>query len=190
VVDDRAEGESKSEAETSSAGNTPKSGEQKSKRGLDQPIKRMSTAALIGSGVVILLVGLVVGLGAGYKIEQSRTKSDVKKLKAAATTPTPDATPATSATTVRLSGKVGSTKGGVVTLTSASGTRTMATKSSTIVVKALPGNLSDITAGQRVLWQATPGQSTHAEEIVVLPSDAKLGSSVVSVSPTSMQLKA
>jgi len=39
------------------------------------------------------------------------------------------------------------------------------------------------------VWKPKTGQLTQAEEIIVLPPDAKIGSSVVGVTPTSMQLK-
>ena len=59
----------------------------------------------------------------------------------------------------------------------------------TVVVKASPGTASDITPGSRVVWKPKAGQLTQAEEIIVLPANAKLGSLVVSSTPDSITFK-
>jgi hypothetical protein len=155
-------------------------------------IKGMSFGALIGSAVAILVVGLVIGLAAGYKIEQTRTKNDVNRLKeankATGSKPSKNAPPPTATTSVRLAGTVGTATNGTVTLSGGTSPQTFQTDTTTAVVRATPGSASDITAGQRVVWQGKSGQLTQAAEVIVLPADAKIGSVVVSATPTSMQI--
>jgi hypothetical protein len=150
----------------------------------------MSVGALGVSAAVILVVGLVVGLAAGYKIEQQRTKDDLKKAEAASKGSSSGTKGSAGATNVRLVGKVGVTAPDSVTLT-VDGTKTMKflTTPTTIVVKASPGTASDITKDSRVVWKPKSGQLTQAEEVIVLPASAKLGSPVVSATPTSMTFK-
>ncbi len=50
--------------------------------------KHLSSGALIFGAVAILVVGLIVGLAVGYKIEKTRTQNDVKNLKKHNTTTT------------------------------------------------------------------------------------------------------
>src|SRR5690349_7576269 len=150
----------------------------------------MSVGALAVSAAVILVVGLVVGLAAGYKIEQQRVKNDNKKAESTSKGSGNGANGSTSPTNVRLIGKVGVTDPNSVTLT-VEGAKTMRflTTPTTIFVKASPGTASDITQGSRVVWKAKAGSLAEAEEVVVLPADAKLGSAVVSATPTSMTIK-
>jgi len=158
--------------------------------GLAGRIKSMSVGALVVSAAVILVVGLVVGLAAGYKIEQQRTKDDLKKAESASKGSGSGTKGSAGATNVRLVGKVGVTAPDSVTLT-VDGSKTMKflTTPTTIVVKASPGSASDITKDSRVIWKAKAGSLSEAEEVIVLPANAKLGSQVVSATPTSMTIK-
>jgi hypothetical protein len=158
--------------------------------GLAGRIKSMSLGALIASGALILIVGLVVGLAGGYKIEQQRTKDDIKSAKAAAKAQPKSGGAAATGAAVRLAGKVGVTAPDSVTIT-VDGAKTMkfATSPKTIIVKASPGTASDITKGSRVVWKPVAGQVAQAEEVVVLPANAKMGSLVVSATPDSMTFK-
>jgi hypothetical protein len=52
----------------------------------------------------------------------------------------------------------------------------------------MPGTASDITADSRVVFKASGGL-TDAQEVIVLPASATLGSSVTSVTPTSVTLR-
>jgi len=150
--------------------------------------RTMSVGRLVASGAVILVIGLVVGLAAGYKIEQQRTKDDIASAKAAAKAAPAGA--AEGAKSVRLVGKVGVTAPDSVTIT-VDGTKTMrfVTTPTTVVVKAASGTAGDITSGSRVVWKPKEGQLTEAEEVIVLPADAKMGSLVVSATPDSMTFK-
>lgn len=153
-------------------------------KGLGARIKRMSPAALLLSGAVVLVVGLVVGLAAGYKIEQQRTKNDVKNAKAQAVAQS-GSNQAGAPATSRLTGKVGTAAPG---LTMTVGGKPVVTSATTVVVKASAGSPSDIKAGDRVVSKPKQGQTTQAEEIIVLPANSKLGSPVVSATANSMTI--
>jgi hypothetical protein len=168
--------------------------------GLGERVKNLSVGALVGWAVAILVVGLVVGLGAGYLIEKARVQNDIKNLKKkiattkAANTPTTER-PTTPAQVGKaaVSGTVVTTAPGSVTMTVAgigpdAGTaRQFATTARTVVVKAVPGTASDIVAGSRVEFHAA-GSLSDAQEVIVLPANAKVGLSVTSATPTSMTL--
>ena len=166
-----------------------------SNSGFGARIRRMSTGALVGSAVVVLVVGLVIGLAGGYAIEHQRTKNDVANAKKQAATKASNSssqgtgTGSSGGAAVRLTGKVGTTTADEVTLTENGATKKFLTNSSTVVVKASPGSASDITTGSRVVWRPVPGQLAQAAEVVVLPANAKMGSEVVSATPTSMTIK-
>ena len=158
-------------------------GAAKATAGLDRRIKRLSLAGILGSAAVILVVGAVVGLGAGYKIEQTRVKNDVKAAEARASKKT---AAQTQNANVQLRGKVVATTANTVNLTV---TTQFLTNQATIMVKATPGTPTDIAAGARVVWRAKKGQPTQADAVIVLPANAKMGWSVVNASANSMTLK-
>jgi hypothetical protein len=189
VADVHPEPESRGVAEPNTTSDAGNGGATKSKPSLDERIKRMSLGGLIASAVVILIIGLVIGLGAGYKIEQNRTKNDVNRLKKQGSATSNASSPgASAATSVRLAGTIGSATNSTVALTGGSGPQTFLTNAKTIVVKASPGTASDIAAGHHVVWRAKPGQLTQAQEVIVLPADAKIGSVVTNATPTSMEI--
>ena len=161
----------------------------KSTRGLGERIKRLSLAGILGSAAVILVVGLVVGLGAGYKIEQTRVKNDVKAAEARANkNATTRAQSRAQSVSVQRWGKVTASAANAVNLTFGASTPLL-TNPATIVVKATPGTPADIVAGARVVWQLKKGEPTQANAVIVLPTDAKLGTPVVSATANSMTLK-
>ncbi len=154
-------------------------------------IKRQSTTTLIGAIAVVLVVGLGAGFAIGYKVEQSRTKDDVQKArenavaKAAANSKTPAA-----ATAVRLIGKVDATTADNVSITvSGKPSRKVAIRSATTFVKAVPGTAADIVKGSRIVWKPKQGSLTAAEEIIVLPAQAKLGILLTDAASGSMTYK-
>jgi hypothetical protein len=105
---------------------------------------------LIITAIVALAVGGVIGLAAGWKIEQSRVKDDVKN--------------------VRPVGTVTAVDDGSVTidLVTASGTRTYTLSDATVVEQADRAEAADITEGAKILVKSNGEQ---ASEIIVL-SDA------------------
>jgi len=67
--------------------------------------------------------------------------------------------------------------------------RKVALRPTTTFVKAVAGTASDITKGSRVVWKAKKGELTAAEEVIVLPAQAKLGILVIAVAPDSVTIK-
>jgi len=188
VADEIPERDSKVSHVSTNVSDAPSGGGTKSKRGMVEQIKGMSAGTPIGSAVGILVVGLVVGLGAGYKIEQTRTKNAVKNAKAAKAAKNTPAQGTAATANVRIVGKVGVATPTEITL-GGNAPRKFLTNATTIVVKASPGTPADIAAGGKVVWKPKAGQPTQADEVIVLPADAKIGVPVVSATPTSMELK-
>ncbi|HYL51121.1 MAG TPA: hypothetical protein VEZ15_04065 [Acidimicrobiia bacterium] len=155
-------------------------------------IKRQSLPTLLGAIALVLVVGLGAGFGIGYKVEQSRTKSDVKKAeqKAAAKTATGSAKTPAVGTSVRVIGKVDATAAKNVTVTvNGKTSRKLGLQTGTLFVKAVPGSAADVTKGSRVVWKPKGGSFTSAEEIIVLPANARLGSLLTDVAAGSMTYK-
>ncbi len=158
-------------------------------------LQSMSAGALIGWGVAILIVGLVVGLAAGYKIEQTRVKNDVKKVKESAKakassggTTSSSTSSQSSGATLRVVGTVDSATSGSVSIPVGGTTRHITISPDTVVVKANSGSASDVTPGSRVVVKTKPGSLTDASEVIVLPADAKLGTTVEAATPTSLTI--
>jgi hypothetical protein len=169
---------------------TGRSGVARSTPGLEERIKRLPLAGIFGSAAVILVVGLLLGLAAGYKIEQTRVKNDVRAAnarasKSAATQPQGQPRNAS----VQFRGKVASASANGFNLTVGGATKQLLTDQATIVVKTTPGTPTDIAAGVRVVWKSKKGQPTQADEVIVLPANAKTGTVVVSATANSMTLK-
>jgi hypothetical protein len=157
--------------------------------GLEERIKRLPLNGILGSAAAVLVVGLVVGLGAGYKIEQSRVKHDVSKANARASESAAQPQAQGPSSIVQFRGKVATAAANTVNVTVLGATKALVTNKATIVVKASPGAPTDIVAGVRVLWQAKKGQPTQADAVLVLPASAKLGTPVLSATATSMTFK-
>jgi hypothetical protein len=135
--------------------------------------KPMQAVVLIAAGGIVL--GGVVGLGAGWKIEQNRTKSDVKRLKANGSGSLTGAGPLGQRT-----GKVSSVTNGTLTVvTKKKGTQTVKTTTLTSVEKASKGTPADITVGRRLLL------TLNGNDVLVLPQASKLGRLVTSVTTDS-----
>ena len=150
-------------------------------------IKRQSLPTLLGAVALVLVVGLGAGFGIGYKVEQSRTKSDLKKARDAAAAKATKKPAATAA--VRLIGKVDATTTTNVSITVGKASRKVAIRPATTYVKAVAGSASDITKGSRVIFKGKQGSLTVAEEVIVLPAQAKLGTLITDVGSGSMTFK-
>jgi hypothetical protein len=138
-------------------------------------VKRQSLATLLGAVVLVLVVGLGAGFAIGYKVEQSRTKDDVQKARDSAKAAKNNKEPGGTAF-IRLIGKVDDATADNVSITvSGKPSRKVAIRPATTYVKAVPGTAADIKKGARILWKAKAGSLNAAEEIIVLPAQAKLG---------------
>jgi hypothetical protein len=143
------------------------------------PMRAIMSVAGVG-----LLVGALVGVWAGFTIEQNRVHKDVSKLKAQLAGHTRTTTPHAKPKVGSGSGLLAVKRIGTVTATSA-GTITVATKQhgslslhligSTHVDQAATGRTSDISAGSRVLV------AKHARALLVLPTGRTIGRKITKV---------
>jgi hypothetical protein len=145
------------------------------KTSADEWVRKGPTQAIAVIAAAGLVVGLLIGLGVGFKIEQSRTKSDVTKLQKQLKAQTPAKGSTTGSLGQRV-GKVSATTPGSITVTTKQrGSQTVVTTGTTLVEKAAHGTIADVHTGLRVL--VTVG----AKEMIVLPSTSKLGRPVTKV---------
>lgn len=137
-----------------------------------KPAQAMILVAALG-----LVVGGVIGLAGGYKIEQSRTKSDVKRLQdqIKAAVAQGATVPGTGSLGQRV-GKVTGIKGTTITVTSnKQGSQQINTSASTAFETTAKGTTSDITVGSRLLV------ALNGANIIVLPKNSRLGRLVTNV---------
>jgi hypothetical protein len=144
-----------------------------------KPVRAIAWVAGVG-----LVAGVVVGVGAGFKIEQHRVNRDVARLRT-------QLSGGTRATTPKAKSKVGPGSGtqlvrrvGTVT-TTGTNTITVATKhhgsvllhvaGSTPIELAVKGGTADITAGRSVLV------AKGAHTVLVLATGRRLGRRVTGV---------
>lgn len=149
--------------------------------------------AMAGVAIIAILVGIVLGFGAGYKVEHDRTASDVSRLKKASpsasktTKTTKPATggkvkPAANGQTRRV-GEVTAASATSITLKTKTGSVTVALSSSTPIDKLSKGSLNDVVVGRRAL--VAPGP-----EILILREGSTLGRSVKTKTSDSVTLAA
>jgi hypothetical protein len=134
--------------------------------------------------LVGLVVGGVLGLGAGYQIEKNRTKSDVARLKKTG------APGGGSGAVPGIVGKLGQSVGkvtavGTDTLTVATkrkGAQTFKTTATTQFEQAVKGKASDIVVGRRILV------TISGSYVIVLPQGSRLGRLVTTVGNDSFSI--
>jgi len=133
-----------------------------------KPVLAMGVIALIG-----VVVGGVIGLAVGFKVEQSRTRSDVRRLqqqlkeKGVGNPNGPIS---------QRVGEVKSVSAGSFSLsTKLQGVQQITTTATTPYEKSAAGKTADIAVGRRVLV------ATGAREVIILPTTSQLGRVVASV---------
>jgi hypothetical protein len=147
-------------------------------------LKAQSPGRLIGASILVLVVGLIAGFGIGFKVEQGRVKSAKKARVVVVKRRAP--VPAS----VRMSGKVTAHLPAAVTIVDSKGlSHRFAMLRATRVVNATAGTLADIVPGSRVIFKNKAGGFTTAEEVVVLPTNAKFGVLVKSATAESMTIQ-
>src|SRR5207302_7417242 len=113
----------------------------------------------------------------------------IKKARESASAKADKKAPAATAV-VRLIGKVdAATADNVSVAVSGKPSRKVALRPATTFVKAVAGTAADITKGSRIVWKATKGSFNRAEEIILLPAQAKLGILLTDVASGSMTYK-
>ena len=154
----------------------------------DKWVRGKPTQAIIIIAVVGVIVGGLVGLGVGFKIEQNRTSSDVKRLHSQLNAA---AAGGSGGSGVNLTGPVGQRTGKVTAVgtdsldiaTKRQGPQKIQTSSTTVFEKAVKGTTADIAVGRHVLVTIV------ATDVIVLPEGSKLGREVASVGSESFTLK-
>ena len=148
-------------------------------------VKGAPGQAMILIAAVGIVVGGVAGLGAGFKIEQNRTRSDVKKLRAqlANQSGSGGTAPSASAALGQRIGKVTKSANGAITIaTKRQGAQDLLTTATTQFEKAVKGSTSDIVVGRRVLV------TVSGADVIVLPTTSQLGRPVTSVGTDSFAI--
>jgi hypothetical protein len=152
------------------------------KTSADEWVRKGPTQAIAVIAAVGIVIGGLIGLGIGYKIEQSRTKSDVSNLQKQLRAKTTPKTAATGALGQRV-GKVTATGSGSLTVTTKQrGAQTIVTNNKTVFESTVRATIADVRSGRRIL--VTPG----GKEIIVLAESSKLGRVVAAVGSASINI--
>jgi hypothetical protein len=133
-----------------------------------KPVLAMVVVALIGA-----VVGGVIGLGIGFKVEQSRTRDDVKRLREQIKSS--GAANPNGPIGQRVGEVTGSSAGSLSLNTKLQGPQQVTTTATTPYEKTAAAKTADIAVGRRVLV------ATGGREVIVLPAASKLGRVVASV---------
>jgi hypothetical protein len=152
------------------------------KTSADEWVRKGPTQAIAVVAAVGIIVGGLVGFGAGFKVEQSRTKDEVKKLQRQAAK--------AKAPTGALAGPLGQRIGEVTAISGASitvtakkrGAQTLVTTVATRFETTERGTIADVHSGDRILVTA------GGAEIIVLPADFKIGRKVTSIDSSSIKI--
>jgi len=148
----------------------------------DEWVRKGPTQAIAVIAALGIVVGGIVGFGVGYKVEQSRTKSDVERLQKQLKAQAAPTGVITGALGQRV-GKVTTTAAGSITVTTKErGEQILATTATTVFGKAVRGTIADVHSGRRVL--VTVG----GKEMIVLPVASKLGRVVTSVGSDNVKI--
>jgi hypothetical protein len=154
------------------------------KTSADEWVRKGPTQAIAVIAAVGIVVGGLIGLGVGYKIEQSRTKSDVATLQKQLRAKAAPKKGAAGALGQRV-GKVSTAKPGSISVTTKKrGAQTLTTTSKTVYWTAEKGTIADVHTGLRLL--VTVG----GKEIIVLPAASKLGRVITRVGSDKIEIAA
>lgn len=152
------------------------------KTSADEWVRKSPTQAIAVIAAVGIVVGGLIGLGVGFKIEQSRTKSDVAKLQKQLKAKATSAGVNTGPLGQRI-GKVTATKPGSLTVaTKRRGAQTLNTTAATVFETTARGTIADVHSGRRVLV------AVGGTEIIVLSVESKLGRVVTGVGSDSIRI--
>ncbi|MGO9875608.1 MAG: hypothetical protein ACLPVY_17630 [Acidimicrobiia bacterium] len=139
--------------------------------------------AMILVAAVGIVIGGVAGLGGGFKIEQNRTKADVKQLRAQLQARAPGTAATAGGSLGQRIGKVTDLTAETITLqTKRKGDQAVHTTSTTLFEQLTKGSNADIAVGDRILV------TLSGTEVIVLPASSKLGRMVTAVTSTSIAL--
>ena len=149
------------------------------KTSADEWVRKGPTQAIAVVAVVGIIVGGLIGLGVGFKIEQSRTKDQVNKLQKQAAS-----LGVVIGSLGRRVGPVTATSAKTLTVTTKKdGSQTLETTPQTLIGRATAGTIADVHPGRRIL--VTNGGS----EIIVLSATSRLGRPVTNVGSAAITVK-
>ena len=153
------------------------------KTSAEEWVRKGPTQAIAVIAVVGIIVGGLIGIGVGFKLEQSRTKSDVSKLRKELIRLKASKSGVVVGALGQRVGKVTATSATSVTVaTKKRGRQTLETTATTVFENAVSGTIADVHSGRRIL--VTPGGA----EIIVLPSSSKLGRKVTKVTSATIKI--
>jgi hypothetical protein len=139
------------------------------KTSADEWVRKGPTQAIAVVAVVGIILGGLIGLGVGYKVEQSRTKDQVTKLRKQVANKKAPSGLLSGPLSQRI-GKVTAKSGTTITVaTKKHGSQTLATTALTLFEETIKGTIADVHPGRRIL--VTAGGS----DIIVLSARSKLG---------------
>lgn len=151
-------------------------------------IERRPKQAVLVTAIVAVLIGGVIGLAVGYKVEHDRVTSKKSSKTTKTTLPKTNTTKpggGVGAATNRAEGTITATASGSITIKTLQGASVkLNLTKATVVDKAAKGSPTDVTSGRHVLVKA-PGV-----EVLVLRTGSSEGRAVTSISPSSMGLAA
>jgi hypothetical protein len=135
-------------------------------------VRSKPVLAMVAVGAVGLVVGGIVGLGVGYKVEKNRVQDDVQRIQQQLR----DAGVTTSnQKVVQRVGEITAVSGSTLTVkTKLQGDQDIGTASASFQ-KPVDGEASDIAVGKRVLV------AKGGREVIVLNDDAEIGGEVTRV---------
>ena len=135
-------------------------------------VRSKPVLAMVAVGAIGLVIGGIVGLGVGYKVEKNRVQDDVQRLQrqlqeSGATT--------SSEKVVQRVGEVKAVSGSTLTVqTKLQGDQEIQTTSASFQ-KTAEGKTTDITEGKKVLV------ATGGREVIILSDDSEIGREVTKV---------
>jgi hypothetical protein len=136
-------------------------------------VRNKPVLALVAAAAVGLVVGGLVGLGVGYKIEKNRVQKDVQRLQSqlkAAGVVNP------SGKVAQRVGQITGSSGNTLTVkTKLQGTQDITTTADTKFEKTTEAQISDVAVGNKVLV------SVGGKEVIIVPDDSEIGREVSKV---------
>ena len=146
------------------------------KTSADEWVRKGPTQAIAVVAAVGVIVGGLIGLGVGFKVEQSRTKDEVNKLQRQLANKKAASPGVLVGALGQRVGTVTAKSGSTITITTKQrGAQTLATTATTLFESTTRGTIADVHSGRRIL--VTVGGS----DIIVLSADSKLGRVVTNV---------
>ncbi len=144
-------------------------------------VRSKPVLAMVAVAVVGLVVGGLVGLGVGYKIEKNRVQDDVQRLQSQL-----KASGATNnnGKVVQRVGQITGSSGNTLTVkTKLQGDQTISTTDKTAYEKTSEAKTSDIAVGNKVLVAG------GGKEVIILPDNSEIGRQVSQVGSDAFTLQ-